>query len=64
MLRRVAPCIALVFGALCACLTTQAMAAPGGNLLANPGFETTLSQHPWMPTAWDTSAAPMPTSPV
>ncbi|TMQ72789.1 MAG: hypothetical protein E6K81_06440 [Candidatus Eisenbacteria bacterium] len=61
MLRRVAPCIALVFGALCACLTTQAMAAPGGNLLANPGFETTLSQHPWMPTAWDTSAAPMPT---
>jgi len=32
------------------------------NLLPNPGFETPLAGHPWMPADWDTSATGLPTS--
>ena len=32
--------------------THTAGASP--NLLANPGFEDPLGNHPWMPAAWDT----------
>jgi len=43
--------------ALLAMLLIGAAAVPasaGPNLLANPGFETVLKGHPWMPAAWDT----------
>lgn len=32
-------------------------AAPPKNLLENPGFESGLAGHPWMPAGWDTSRA-------
>src|SRR5437764_818387 len=32
-----------------------------GNLLDNPGFETVLAGHPWMPAGWDTSDSGLPT---
>ncbi len=35
--------------------------APARNLLANPGFERSLPGHDWLPTAWDTSQAGIPT---
>ena len=38
-------------------LSTAAFAAAPRNLLPNPGFETALPGHEWMPTAWDTSDA-------
>jgi len=31
------------------------------NLLANPGFELPLADHPWMPAAWDTFQSGLPT---
>lgn len=52
--------------AACAALLLASAAAPAGaaparsaatvskNLLANPGFEEGLSDHPWMPAVWDT----------
>jgi len=33
---------------------SAAAATPSPNLLANPGFEESLLDHPWMPAAWDT----------
>ena len=39
----------------------RAAVAPARNLLANPGFEKTLSDHEWMPAGWDTSDAGVPT---
>jgi hypothetical protein len=35
--------------------------APSGELLANPGFESPLDEHPWMPADWDTSLTALPT---
>ena len=61
MSRRTAPCIALALGVFCMCLATPAAAAPTRNLLADPGFETGMPGHPWMPAAWDTSLSRMPT---
>ncbi len=61
MSRRPALRIALALGALSACLAGPAPAAPTGNLLANPGFENTMADQPWMPAAWDTSWSGMPT---
>lgn len=61
MSRHLAPRIALALGALIACLAGPALAAPTGNLLADPGFENTMAGHPWMPAAWDTSWSEMPT---
>ena len=61
MSHRSAVRIALAIGALVACLVRSAPAATTGNLLADPGFETTLAGHPWMPAAWDTSWSAMPT---
>jgi hypothetical protein len=31
------------------------------SLLLNADFEKGLAEHPWMPTAWDTSIADLPT---
>ena len=39
----------------------DAAPAPSGELLANPGFETPLDEHPWMPADWDTSLTALPT---
>jgi hypothetical protein len=41
---------------LAAVLVTPSLSAtaPGGNLLANPGFEERRPNHEWMPAAWDT----------
>jgi len=61
MSRHHAPRIALALGALIVCLASPAPAAPTRNLLADPGFESTLGDHPWMPAAWDTSWSSMPT---
>ena len=60
MPRRPSPCAALAL-ALLAGLATPAVAAPPRNLLADPGFESTLPGHPWMPAAWDTSWSQLPT---
>jgi hypothetical protein len=62
MSHRLAPRIALALGALIACLAGPALAAPTGNLLANPGFEEGMAGHPWMPAGWDTSASEDPTA--
>ena len=35
--------------------------AAGRNLLANPGFEAPLGDHPWMPAGWDTFPSALPT---
>ena len=61
MPRRLVTRIALALGALSACLAGPALAAPVGNMLSNPGFETTLSDHSWMAAGWDTSASNLPT---
>jgi hypothetical protein len=61
MPRRYAPRTILALGALLVCLAGPASAASTGNLLANPGFENTLADHPWMAAAWDTSWSTMPT---
>jgi hypothetical protein len=42
-------------------VATPAVAAPVVNLLKNPGFESPLVHHPWMPAAWDTFASGLPT---
>jgi hypothetical protein len=48
-------CMPVVSGMLWLCLSASASpAASATNLLANPGFENTRSDHPWMPAAWDT----------
>ncbi len=57
MVRRLLPCIALALSVGAA----AAVAAPGPNLLANPGFETTRADHAWMPAGWDTSWSTLPT---
>ena len=41
--------------------TPSHAAPPGANLLANPGFEKPLGDHPWMPANWDTSDSGLPT---
>jgi hypothetical protein len=61
MLRRLSLRAALVLGALAAGFATPTHAASTGNLLLNPGFETTLAGHPWMPAGWDTSWSTLPT---
>lgn len=45
------------------CLATAHAAKPQGarNLLGNPGFERRAPANDWMPTAWDTSNAGLPT---
>lgn len=60
MPRRFAPRAALALGALLL-LAAPAAAAPTANLLANPGFETPMAGHPWMPAGWDTSVTGLPT---
>ena len=61
-----------VFLLLCLCLgassswsarapKTPTAATEGRNLLANPGFETRRSDHPWMPAGWDTFPSSLPT---
>src|SRR4249920_3737674 len=47
-------CALVVLGALDA-------RAEGKNLLANPGFEDKVPGHPWMASAWDTSASGLET---
>jgi hypothetical protein len=47
--------------ALLAALLVPAPARAGANLLNNPGFETTLAGHSWMPAGWDTSWSTLPT---
>ena len=42
-------------------LPSTAFAAAPRNLLANPGFESPLPGHEWMPAAWDTSDTGMST---
>lgn len=61
MLRRPFLRAALALGALAAGLATPTHAASTGNLLLNPGFESTLPGHPWMPAGWDTSWSTLPT---
>ncbi len=61
MSRPLAWCAALSLGVLVACLAAPARAAATANLLPNPGFETAMAGHPWMPAAWDTSASGLPT---
>ncbi len=61
MSRRLFPCIVLALGALVAGFAKPTLAAPTGNLLVDPGFETTQSGHPWMPAGWDTSWSTLPT---
>src|SRR6185295_16738452 len=63
MFRCFATRIALALAVLCAWLAGTAVAAtaPKTNLLANPGFESTLAGHPWMAAAWDTSDFNLPT---
>lgn len=46
---------------LLAALAPAAFAAPV-NRLVNPGFETPLGDHPWMPAGWDTSRAGVATA--
>jgi hypothetical protein len=54
---RIAPALGLLAVALVAPLS----AAPSRNLLVEPGFETTMPGHPWMPAGWDTSWSTLPT---
>lgn len=61
MPRRLFLCFVLALGALVARFATPTLAAPTGNLLVDPGFETTLSGHPWMPAGWDTTWSTLPT---
>ena len=61
MLRRLAWCCALSIGLRLACPTAPARAAMAPNLLANPGFESAMAGHSWMPAGWDTSASGLPT---
>jgi hypothetical protein len=42
-------------------MSAPAGAAPARNLLSNPGFEQSLSDHSFMPTAWDTFPSALPT---
>ena len=44
-----------------AAAAAHAAPAPTGELLENPGFETPLEGHPWMPAGWDTSLTALPT---
>jgi len=39
---------------------TWAQAGASENLLANPGFEEGLADHPWMAAGWDTSSTALP----
>ena len=57
--RRVALALALAALAVPGRAATPAPAAPNPttNLLENPGFETGLAGHAWMPAAWDTSVS-------
>jgi hypothetical protein len=41
--------------------SAPAASTPPGELLANPGFETPLGDHPWLPADWDTSLTSLPT---
>ena len=41
--------------------TSTASHRSGQNLLANPGFEKPLADHPWMPAGWDTFPSGLPT---
>lgn len=61
MSRRLFPCTLLALGVLLAGASAPAHAAPSGNLLVNPGFETTQPDHSWMPAGWDTSWSTLPT---
>jgi len=53
-------CLALLLLCLGASPSGAAVAA-GRNLLPNPGFETALPGHPWMPASWDTFPSGLPT---
>lgn len=61
MVRRLLPGLTLALGTLVAGFVAPTHAAPTGNLLVNPGFETTLPGHPWMAAGWDTSWSTLPT---
>lgn len=61
MSSRPAACATLALGVLLAFCVPSARAADSGNLLVNPGFETTLSGHSWMAAGWDTSVTGLPT---
>jgi hypothetical protein len=52
---------ALVFACALAVLAARDARADGKNLLLNPGFEDKVPGHPWMATAWDTSASGLET---
>jgi hypothetical protein len=49
------------FSILLALAAAPSWAAPARNLLANPGFEEGLPEHPFLPAAWDTFASGLPT---
>ncbi|MEQ1832324.1 MAG: hypothetical protein ABL977_04650 [Candidatus Eisenbacteria bacterium] len=53
----------LLLSALASLLPHEAGAAKSTSraLLLNGDFERTVAEHPWMPTAWDTSMADLPT---
>ena len=59
MLRHRFPFTLLVLGLLA--LAAPRAEAAGANLLTNPGFETALPGHAWMPAGWDTSWSTLPT---
>ncbi len=65
LMSRSLPLIALLaalFAAVLAAPATHAAPARGArSLLQNGDFERGLTSHPWMPSAWDTSMADLPT---
>jgi hypothetical protein len=48
-------------GLFLSALLLPGSARAGANLLTNPGLETTLAGHSWMPAGWDTSWSTLPT---
>jgi len=55
------PCTALALVVLVTGFAAPTLAAPTRNLLVEPGFESTLPGHAWMPAGWDTSGSQLPT---
>lgn len=62
-LKPVVRCLALLacFASLVVSTAFAAAPAKSRNQLGNPGFERRLPAHDWMPAAWDTSDAGVPT---
>jgi hypothetical protein len=55
------PILLVAFGLLLHGPFAPRPAAAATNLLANPGFESGLPGHAWMPAGWDTSWSKLPT---